>query len=88
MKSLKDYFSINEAKSARVFPEDYTDMESAEDLVDCIINTLVECDMINAMAQSVAETLDPQIFRDKDFLKLFSEKLSAAVMEVYDADEY
>jgi hypothetical protein len=44
--------------------------------------------MINAMAQSVEETLDPQIFRDEDFLKLFSEKLSAAVMEVYDADEY
>ena len=85
MKSIKDLCLINEAKNVRVFPEDYTTMKSEEDLVGCIINTLAECDMIDAMAQSVAKSLDPHMFRDEDFLKLFSEKLSDAVMEVYEA---
>lgn len=85
MKGLKD-FCLNEAKNVRVFPEDYTEMESNEDLVKCIIDTLVECDMIDAMAQSVAESLDPHTFIDDDFLKLFGQKLSDAVMEVYEAE--
>ena len=86
MKSIKDLCLINEAKNTRVFPEDYTTMKSEEDLVGCIIDTLTECDMIDAMAQSVAKSLDPHVFRDEDFLKLFGEKLSAAVMEVYEAE--
>lgn len=86
MKSIKDLCLINEAKNARVFPEDYTSMKSEEDLVGCIIDTLVECDMIDAMAQSVAESLDPHMFIDEDFLKLFGQKLNDAVMEVYEAE--
>ena len=87
MKTLKELCNINEGKNARVFPEDYTNMESEEDLVNCIIDTLIECDMIDSIAQSVAKSLDPHMFRDEDFLKLFGEKLSDIVMEVYE-DEY
>ena len=86
MKSLKDLCLINEAKNARVFPEDYTNMKSEADLVNCIIDTLVECDMIDSIAQSVAGSLDPHVFMDKKFLNEFSKALNTAVMEVYEAE--
>lgn len=84
MKSIKDLCLINEAKNVRIYPEDYTTMESEEDLVNCIIETLIECDMIDAMAQSIEESLDPHIFEDQDFLKSFGNRLNELVLECYE----
>lgn len=87
MKTIKDLCLINEGYNARVFPEDYRNMENKEDVVDCIIDTLDKCYMLDSMAVSVEESLDAHIFEDQDFLKLFGKKLSEAVMEAYE-DRY
>lgn len=81
MKNITEF--INEAKIVRVYPEDWHNISDAESVINCIMSTLDECGMIEALATACDNSLDPHIFTDKKFINDLSKELSNAVLDTH-----
>ena len=56
---------------------------NSEEAIDLIIDTLSENDTLYELAEMVADSLDPHIFEDDEFLHALGEKLSDEVSTIY-----
>lgn len=82
MKDIKDVL-FNESNN-RFYPEDWSNMTNADDLIEGIIDALSFSGIYDSICQSIENELDPHVFDEKEFKEKLASEISKAVNEYYD----
>lgn len=84
LAKINNMNNVNEGFDARVYPENYTRMESADEVIEYIDDMLIATKCYESIAESIYETLDHHdIFSDKSFRDRLYNKIYESVWDAY-----
>ena len=84
LAKINNMNKVNEGFDARVYPEDYTRMETADEVIEYIDDMLRATKCYESIAESIYETLDHHdIFDNKSFRDRLCNKINESVWETY-----